>query len=92
MHSMVLLGFRQENGTGGARGGQVKTFFFIQNWWREKQFVEVSAEYFAVCRPRVYFVVDPPLTKFREGATSNDGVFGESAEGFDTDESYYLDD
>ena len=31
-HAMVLVGVREENG---------EKYFLVQNWWREKQFVEV---------------------------------------------------
>ena len=29
--------------------------FLLQNWWKRKPFVEVSAEYLAVCQPTFYF-------------------------------------
>ena len=49
-HSMVLIGIRME--------GKQK-IFLLQNWWRKKQFVEVSAEYLSACSASVAFVKTP---------------------------------
>jgi hypothetical protein len=47
---MVLIGVQ---GTGEERK------FLIQNWWKKKQFIEVSVDYFAACLPAMYFVKAP---------------------------------
>lgn len=50
-HAMVLLGTRtNEHG---------ERFYLLQNWWRGKQFVEVSASYLEKCEATVYFVKTP---------------------------------
>ena len=49
-HSMVLIGVRQE----GSR-----KVFLLQNWWRRKQFVEVSDAYLSACDARIVFVRTP---------------------------------
>jgi hypothetical protein len=35
----------------------------LQNWWKNKLFVEVSADYFHGCRAKIRFV-NKPLTSF----------------------------
>ena len=45
---MVLIGARTD-----ASG---KRWFLLQNWWKEKQFVEVSEDYMGYCKPQTYFV------------------------------------
>ena len=49
-HSMVVLGVRKE---GGSR------IFLLQNWWQDKQFVEVSEDYMSCTDCTVYFVHTP---------------------------------
>ncbi len=49
-HSMVLIGVREE----GSR-----KVFLLQNWWRRKQFVEVSDAYLSACDARIAFVRTP---------------------------------
>ncbi len=46
-HSMVLVGFRQDE-----LGNQ---FVLLQNWWKHKQFVECDAEYFSSSGATIYF-------------------------------------
>lgn len=50
LHAMVLVGFRQEG---------ERSFFLLQNWWKDKQFVELDEVYLAACKPRFSFVVTP---------------------------------
>lgn len=50
LHSMVLVGSRQENG---------KNYFLLQNWWKTMQFVEVDEEYSKKCGAIVSFVENP---------------------------------
>eukprot|EP00760_Papus_ankaliazontas_P008271 PhM_4_TR13717/c1_g1_i1/m.29260 len=50
LHAMVLVGARTE-------GGQ--DYFLLQNWWNEKQFVEVDADYLENCDATVSFVKTP---------------------------------
>jgi hypothetical protein len=47
-HAMVLIGARTDNND--------KRWFLLQNWWKKKQFVEVSEEYLEACGATVYFV------------------------------------
>jgi hypothetical protein len=49
-HSMVLIGVREE----GSR-----KVFLLQNWWKRKQFVEVSDTYLSACDARIAFVRTP---------------------------------
>ncbi len=49
-HSMLLVGVK---GTGESK------IFMLQNWWRKKQFVQVSTSYLAYCLPLIYFVRTP---------------------------------
>lgn len=51
LHAMVLIGHRV--------GIDGKVFYLLQNWWKDKQFVEVDQEYFKRCNPTVYFVETP---------------------------------
>ena len=46
-HAMVLVGIRKEND---------ETLFLVQNWWKEKQFVEVSVKYLKHSRATIYFI------------------------------------
>ena len=45
---MVLVGMRK------TRVGEY--YFLLQNWWRDRYFIEVSYEYFAACEPDITFV------------------------------------
>jgi hypothetical protein len=51
-HSMVVLGVRSE---GESR------IFLLQNWWRDKQFVEVSEDYISCMECSVFFVCTPQI-------------------------------
>lgn len=47
-HAMVMVGYREEDG---------KHYFLLQNWWLDKQFVEVDIEYLSSCSPSLHWVV-----------------------------------
>ena len=47
---MVMVGYRQAAG---------KTYFLLQNWWKQKQFVEMDEDYFIRCNSTVRFVETP---------------------------------
>lgn len=49
-HSMVAVGYREANGT---------KYFLLQNWWQNKQFVEVDKEYLTRCGGVMYFITTP---------------------------------
>jgi hypothetical protein len=49
-HCMVVLGVRNENQS---------RIFLLQNWWQDKQFVEVSEEYLDFMECSIYFVATP---------------------------------
>jgi ABC-type Fe3+-hydroxamate transport system substrate-binding protein len=34
--------------------------FLLQNWWKTKPFVEVSAEYLALCKADIIFITKKP--------------------------------
>ena len=46
-HAMVLVGVRME---------LAQKIFLLQNWWKKKQFVEVSERYMDACNGRFAFV------------------------------------
>ena len=50
---MLILGVRTES-----ISGQECQIFFVQNWTRNKQFIEVSAEYLRKVHAEVFFVVE----------------------------------
>jgi hypothetical protein len=57
-HAMALI---------GARTDKKQQWFLLQNWWKRKQFVEVSETYLKACNALVYFVKTPQMkipTKF----------------------------
>jgi hypothetical protein len=49
-HAMALVGHRQTDG---------RQFFLLQNWWKQKQFVEVDKEYLVKSGATVYFIKTP---------------------------------
>jgi hypothetical protein len=46
-HSMLIIGYREE-------AGQI--YFLLQNWWKDRCFMEVSADYLAVVLANIIFV------------------------------------
>jgi hypothetical protein len=46
-HAMLLIGGRVKDG---------KYFFLLQNWWENRSFIEVSAEYMQSAEPTISFV------------------------------------
>ena len=50
MHVMLLVGVRQEG---------CEKRYLLQNWWKNKPFVEVDSKYLASFGDTVYFVVTP---------------------------------
>ena len=52
MHSMLLIGARSEVDV----RGDIKYFFLLQNWWTERFFIEVSAEYLYSSEAIISFV------------------------------------
>lgn len=67
LHSMVMVGWKKEG---------EKIFILLQNWWKEKQFVEVDSEYFNKCGPITYFITTPQ-DKIPDKFNSLDGIFHE---------------
>jgi hypothetical protein len=47
LHAMLLVGARQE-------GEEMR--YLLQNWWKQKPFVEVDADYLDSCQPTIHFV------------------------------------
>ena len=52
MHSMLLVGARSVVDV----TGDIKYFFLLQNWWAERFFIEVSAEYLYSSEAIISFV------------------------------------
>lgn len=50
-HAMALVGHRT------SAGG--KSFFLLQNWWKDKQFVEVDIDYLSACGAYIRFILTP---------------------------------
>lgn len=48
--SMLICGCRVENN---------KTYYLLQNWWNQKQFIEVDYQYMESCNPFYYYVQTP---------------------------------
>ena len=65
LHAMTLVGYRQD----GAHH-----MFLLQNWWRNKQFIEVSAEYLAAAGAGITFVTKM-VTEIPKEFPTDDNVF-----------------
>ena len=65
LHAMTLVGHRENDG---------QHLFLLQNWWKEKQFIEVSAEYLAAADARITFV-GKEVTEIPKEFPTNDNVF-----------------
>ena len=65
LHAMTLVGHRENDG---------QHLFLLQNWWKEKQFIEVSAEYLAAARATITFV-KKEVTEIPKEFPTNDNVF-----------------
>jgi hypothetical protein len=48
LHCMIMIG--------ASIDADEKRWFLLQNWWKQKQFVQVREDYFKACDPTVYFV------------------------------------
>lgn len=83
-HAMVLVGVRKERSTG-------IVWLLLQNWWKEKQFVQVTLEYFQSSKSTVYFPTQTH-TKFKEGFTVTEDNFNETSfdDGGEDEEDEYL--
>ena len=51
LHAMVLIGARTDE--------KGKRFFLLQNWWKDKQFIEVDEEYLEHSSATLYYVKTP---------------------------------
>ena len=65
LHAMTLVGHRENDG---------QHLFLLQNWWKEKQFIEVSAEYLAAADARIAFV-GKEVTEIPKEFPTDDNVF-----------------
>ena len=65
LHAMTLVGHRENDG---------QHLFLLQNWWKEKQFIEVSAEYLAAARAGITFV-GTEVTEIPKEFPTDDNVF-----------------
>ena len=75
---MIIIGVRSdENG---------RKYYLLQNWWKEKQFVEIDYEYLKVCQPTLYYV-KTPQTKIPDEFPTDLVRFSEN-ENIDKPESY----
>lgn len=69
-HAMVLVGFRKERATG-------EVWLLLQNWWKDKQFVEVTLEYFQSSKTIIYFPMQKH-TKFKDCFRMSEDNFNET--------------
>lgn len=67
-HCMLLVGVKGS--------GESKTFL-VQNWWRKKQYIQISRSYLIACLPIVYFV-HTPQTKIENQYRLVYGCYAES--------------
>lgn len=67
-HAMVMVGYKYDEG---------KHWFLLQNWWLEKQFVEMDIEYLASCSPSLHWVTTEQ-TEIPEGKPTNFGIWLET--------------
>jgi hypothetical protein len=51
-HAMLLIGYRKFKN----EYGNEKTHYLLQNWWKDKAYVEVDTDYLAPCESCVRFV------------------------------------
>ena len=65
LHAMTLVGHRENDG---------QHLFLLQNWWKEKQFIEVSAEYLAAADAGITFV-GKEVTEIPKEFPTDDNVF-----------------
>ena len=65
LHAMTLVGHRENDG---------QHLFLLQNWWKEKQFIEVSAEYLAAADAGIAFV-GKEVTEIPKEFPTDDNVF-----------------
>jgi len=70
-HAMLLIGARTDVTTD-------KRWFLLQNWWKSKQFVEVSESYMLSACAKVCFVTTPQ-TEMPHSELSRHGRYAESA-------------
>jgi hypothetical protein len=80
MHAMVLVGHRRSDG---------KDVYLLQNWWEQKQFVEVSAAYLKASRATVTFV-ETPQTAIPEEYAVTFAKFAETEVYLDKPDAYSL--
>eukprot|EP00978_Attheya_sp_CCMP212_P046519 scaffold396202_cov76-Attheya_sp.AAC.2 len=77
LHSMVLIGVHQENGINGEMG---KVWFLLQNCWKGKYFLMVSAEYMASCEATITFVNTHGKVALTEDFAVIEGMYAETVE------------
>jgi hypothetical protein len=70
-HSMVLIGAHREKETG-------KVWFLLQNFWRDKYFRLVSAEYLASCKAKISFVADDEDVSLKGSHKTVDAMYVET--------------
>ena len=70
-HSMVLIGVHRDEETG-------KVWFLLQNFWSNKYFCLVSAEYMASCKARISFVEHGGDVSLKEKYKTVDAMFVET--------------
>ena len=70
-HSMVLIGVHHDEKTG-------KVWFLLQNFWRNKYFCLVSAEYLASCDAKISFVRQGEDVSLEDGHMTVDAMYVET--------------
>jgi hypothetical protein len=54
-HAMVLVGHRYEK-------CKNKLYFLLQNWWKNKQFIEVDEDYLEISGANITFIKTPQFS------------------------------
>jgi hypothetical protein len=80
-HCMVIIGARVV-----VTHGNEKFFFLVQNWWKYRTFVEISAEYLQCCDAAAVILQTPITWTNPQGVTYNDFDLAETVDGASTSE------
>ena len=70
----------------GVRGDGEEKKFLLQNWWREKQTVEVDESYLRACEATCWYVSTPQPKIPDHFTILNKTFYGETEEGVDKED------
>ena len=80
-HAIIMVGYKVVENV---------IYILCQNWWKSKQFFEMSASYFDACNVTAYFVITPQ-TKMKDNIIANSGFYFESNDEVEGGEGEYED-